>query len=284
MKSELIKKGVEKAPHRSLMNALGLAKWEKDRPFIGIINSQNDLVPGHLHLDEIAKAVKAGVWANGGTPFEFPAIAVCDGIAMNHEGMHYSLASRELIADSIEVMALAHALDALVLIANCDKVVPGMLMAAARLNLPAVLLSGGPMQAGRFQGRNVSLSTIFEGVGAVQAGKMTSEEMEELENAACPGSWARCSNNHTGFTCSASITISCMGSSLLMPHQYMLQGRVIQLIIERYNSSPRIAKNNLNPFLFQRFDNNFCTCYHGFFLLPLYSCLSTAPLLAELTS
>jgi dihydroxy-acid dehydratase len=207
MKSELIKKGVEKAPHRSLMNALGLAKWEKDRPFIGIINSQNDLVPGHLHLDEIAKAVKAGVWANGGTPFEFPAIAVCDGIAMNHEGMHYSLASRELIADSIEVMALAHALDALVLIANCDKVVPGMLMAAARLNLPAVLLSGGPMQAGRFQGRNVSLSTIFEGVGAVQAGKMTSEEMEELENAACPG----CGSCSGMFTAN---TMNCISEAL----------------------------------------------------------------------
>lgn len=187
MKSEIIKKGLEKAPHRSLLNALGLTKWEKDRPFIGIVNSQNDLVPGHIHLDQIADAVKAGVRANGGTPLEFPAIAVCDGIAMNHEGMRYSLVSRELIADSIEVMAMAHALDALVLITNCDKVVPGMLMAAARLNLPSVIISGGPMLAGRFQGRDVDLNTIFEGVGAVQAGRATLEELEELEEAACPG-------------------------------------------------------------------------------------------------
>lgn len=187
MKSEVIKKGIEKAPHRSLLNALGLANWEKDRPFVGIVNSQNDLVPGHLHLDQIAGAVKAGVRANGGTPLEFPAIAVCDGIAMNHAGMRYSLASRELIADSIEVMAMAHALDALVLITNCDKVVPGMLMAAARLNLPALIISGGPMLAGRFRGRDVSLSTIFEGVGAVQAGRASLEELEELEESACPG-------------------------------------------------------------------------------------------------
>ena len=205
--SEVIKNGVEKAPHRSLMNALGLAKWEKDRPFIGIVNSQNDLVPGHQHLDELAKAVKAGVWANGGTPLEFPAIAVCDGIAMNHEGMRYSLASRELIADSVEVMTLAHALDALVLIANCDKVVPGMLMAAARLNLPTVLISGGPMQAGRFQGKNVSLSTIFEGIGAVQAGRMTAEDLEELEEAACPG----CGSCSGMFTAN---TMNCLSEAL----------------------------------------------------------------------
>lgn len=207
MKSEVTKKGIEKAPHRSLLNALGLTKWEKDRPFIGIVNSQNDLVPGHKHLNEIARAVEAGVRANGGTPFEFPAIAVCDGIAMNHAGMRYSLASRELIADSIEVMALAHALDALVLIANCDKVVPGMLMAAARLNLPAVIISGGPMMAGRYQGRDVSLSTIFEGVGAVQAGRMTSEELEELEESACPG----CGSCSGMFTAN---TMNCLSEAL----------------------------------------------------------------------
>jgi dihydroxy-acid dehydratase len=207
LKSEVTKKGIEKAPHRSLLNALGLTKWENDRPFVGIVNSQNDLVPGHLHLDQIASAVKAGVRANGGTPLEFPAIAVCDGIAMNHEGMRYSLASRELIADSIEVMALAHALDALVLIVNCDKIVPGMLMAAARLNLPAVMISGGPMMAGRFQGRDVSLSTIFEGVGAVQAGKMAPEELEELEEAACPG----CGSCSGMFTAN---TMNCLSEAL----------------------------------------------------------------------
>lgn len=207
MKSEIIKKGLEKAPHRSLLNALGLTKWEKDRPFIGIVNSQNDLVPGHIHLDQIADAVKAGVRANGGTPLEFPAIAVCDGIAMNHEGMRYSLVSRELIADSIEVMAMAHALDALVLITNCDKVVPGMLMAAARLNLPSVIISGGPMLAGRFQGRDVDLNTIFEGVGAVQAGRATLEELEELEEAACPG----CGSCSGMFTAN---TMNCLSEAL----------------------------------------------------------------------
>ena len=207
MKSEIIKKGLEKAPHRSLLNALGLTKWEKDRPFIGIVNSQNDLVPGHIHLNQIADAVKAGVRANGGTPLEFPAIAVCDGIAMNHEGMRYSLVSRELIADSIEVMAMAHALDALVLITNCDKVVPGMLMAAARLNLPSVIISGGPMLAGRFQGRDVDLNTIFEGVGAVKAGRATLEELEELEEAACPG----CGSCSGMFTAN---TMNCLSEAL----------------------------------------------------------------------
>lgn len=207
MKSETIKKGLEKAPHRSLLNALGLTKWEKDRPFIGIVNSQNDLVPGHIHLNQIADAVKAGVRANGGTPLEFPAIAVCDGIAMNHEGMRYSLVSRELIADSIEVMAMAHALDALVLITNCDKVVPGMLMAAARLNLPSVIISGGPMLAGRFQGRDVDLNTIFEGVGAVKAGRATLEELEELEEAACPG----CGSCSGMFTAN---TMNCLSEAL----------------------------------------------------------------------
>lgn len=187
MLSDKIKKGVEKAPHRSLLKALGLTEWEKERPFIGIVNSQNEIVPGHIHLDQIASAVKAGVRANGGTPIEFPAIAVCDGIAMNHEGMRYSLASRELIADSIEVMALAHSFDALVLITNCDKVIPGMLMAAARLNIPALVISGGPMMAGRFHDRYVSLTNVFEGVGAFKSGKMTAEELCELEEEACPG-------------------------------------------------------------------------------------------------
>ena len=187
MKSDSMKLGWEKAPHRSLLKALGLTDKEIERPMIGVVNSQNEIVPGHLHLDQIAEAVKAGVRMAGGTPIEFPSIAVCDGIAMNHIGMKYSLASRELIADSVEIMALAHAFDGLVFIPNCDKVVPGMLMAAARLNLPAIFVSGGPMLAGRNKGKNVSLSNMFEAVGAISAGTMTEEEMHELENAACPG-------------------------------------------------------------------------------------------------
>ncbi len=187
LNSDKIKKGVEKAPHRSLLKALGLTDWELERPLVGIVNSQNEYIPGHIHLDTIAAAVKAGVRANGGTPLEFSTIGVCDGIAMNHEGMRFSLASRELIADSIEVMARAHALDALVFVPNCDKIIPGMLMAAARLNLPSIVVSGGPMLAGRFQGKDVSLSNVFEGVGAYSAGKISLEELTELENQACPG-------------------------------------------------------------------------------------------------
>ena len=160
---------------------------ELRRPLVGIVNSKNEVIPGHIHLDTIAQAVKDGVRMNGGTPMEFGVIGVCDGIAMNHLGMKYSLGSRELIADSIEVMAIAHAFDALVFIPNCDKIIPGMLMAAARLNLPAVFVSGGPMLAGRFQGKSVSLSQVFEGVGAVAGGRMTEAELHELEEAACPG-------------------------------------------------------------------------------------------------
>ncbi|KKM11716.1 dihydroxy-acid dehydratase [Clostridiales bacterium PH28_bin88] len=187
MRSDNMKLGVEKAPHRSLFKALGLLDEEMNGPMIGIVNSQNEVIPGHMHLDTIAEAVKAGVRLAGGTPLEFPTIAVCDGIAMNHAGMKYSLASRELIADSVEIMASAHPFDALVFIPNCDKVVPGMLMAAARLNIPSVFVSGGPMLTGRFQGKRVSVSSIFEAVGAVGAGKMTHEELAELEEEACPG-------------------------------------------------------------------------------------------------
>ncbi|QGG46408.1 dihydroxy-acid dehydratase [Heliorestis convoluta] len=185
-RSHAVTHGVEKAPHRSLFRALGLTQEELSRPMIGIVNAQNDVVPGHMHLDTIADAVKAGVRMAGGTPLAFPVIAVCDGIAMNHIGMKYSLASREIIADSIEIMTMAHGFDALVFIPSCDKVVPGMLMAAARLNIPSIFISGGPMLAGRFQGRKVSLTTVFEGVGAHKAGKMTDEELQELEDKACP--------------------------------------------------------------------------------------------------
>ncbi|MGI5921264.1 MAG: dihydroxy-acid dehydratase [Syntrophomonadaceae bacterium] len=186
MKSNQVKNGLEKAPHRSLFKALGLTDEEMSRPLIGIVNSKNDIVPGHMNLDKIGEAVKAGVRLAGGTPFEFQTIAVCDGIAMNHIGMKYSLGSRELIADSIEIMATAHAFDALVFIPNCDKIVPGMLMAAARINVPSIFVSGGPMLAGTAKNRKVSLSQVFEGVGAVAADKMAADELSCLEENACP--------------------------------------------------------------------------------------------------
>ncbi|MBU3145307.1 dihydroxy-acid dehydratase [Clostridium sp. CF012] len=186
MKSKVIKEGISKAPHRALLNALGLSDVEIERPFIGVVNSFNEIVPGHIGLREIAEAVKKGVLIGGGTPLEFPTIAVCDGLAMNHEGMKYSLVSRELIADSIEIMAKAHGFDGLVLIPSCDKVVPAMLMAAARLNIPAIIVSGGPMLAGKMKGKKIDLITVFESVGAVCSGKMTEEELSELEVKACP--------------------------------------------------------------------------------------------------
>lgn len=186
MKSDLAKQGLEKAPHRSLLKALGLTDEEMKRPFIGIVNSKNDIVPGHINLDKIAEAVKAGVRLAGGTPFEFHTIAVCDGIAMNHIGMKYSLGSRELIADSVEIMATAHAFDALVFIPNCDKVVPGMLMAAARLNIPSIFVSGGPMLAGFSPEKRISVTQVFEGVGAAAAGKISMAELSSLEENACP--------------------------------------------------------------------------------------------------
>lgn len=196
MNSNNVKAGLEKSPHRSLMKATGLTDEEIKRPFIGVVNSFNEIVPGHVHLGQIAEAVKKGVIMEGGTPLEFPTIAVCDGIAMNHEGMKYSLVSRELIADSIEIMTLAHGLDGLVMIANCDKVVPGMLMAAARLDIPTIIVSGGPMLAGRHKGKKIDLSMMFEAVGAVKAGKMSEEELYEMEDSACP-SCGSCSGMYT---------------------------------------------------------------------------------------
>jgi len=187
VRSQLMKSGLEKYPHRSLLKAMGLTEAEIDRPLIGIANSYNELIPGHIHLDKITQAAMAGVRLAGGTPMQFGVIGVCDGLAMHHQGMKYSLASRELICDSIEIMATAHPFDGLVLVANCDKIVPGMLMAALRLNIPAVLISGGPMLAGRFQGRAVDLISVFEGVGAVKAGRMTEGELAELADCACPG-------------------------------------------------------------------------------------------------
>jgi dihydroxy-acid dehydratase len=187
MRSNLMKQGLEKYPHRSLLKAMGLTDREIDQPLIGVANSFNELIPGHIHLDKITQAAKAGVRLAGGTPLEFGVIGVCDGLAMHHAGMKYSLPSRELIADSIEVMATAHPLDGLILVANCDKIVPGMLMAALRLNIPAILISGGPMLAGRFQGKEVDLITVFEGVGAVKAGTICEDDLKALAECACPG-------------------------------------------------------------------------------------------------
>ena len=187
MRSDAMKKGLEKSPHRSLFKAMGYTDEEIARPLIGIANSANEIIPGHIHLDRICQAVKDGVRMAGGTPMAFSTIGVCDGIAMNHEGMKYSLASRELIADSVEVVARAHPFDALVLIPNCDKIIPGMLMAMLRLNIPAIMVSGGPMLTGRWRGRNVHLVSVFEGVGQVKAGKLKAGELRELEDAACPG-------------------------------------------------------------------------------------------------
>ncbi len=186
MLSDKMKSGVSKAPHRSLFKASGLTNEELKRPIIGVINSQNDIVPGHINLDQIADAVSKGVLMAGGVPLEFPTIAVCDGIAMNHTGMKYSLISRELIGDTIEVMANAHPFDGLVFIPNCDKVVPGMLMAAAKLNIPSIFISGGPMLSGKYKGKRLSLSDMFEAVGAVEAGKMSEKELSCMENKACP--------------------------------------------------------------------------------------------------
>ncbi|MGE5628290.1 MAG: dihydroxy-acid dehydratase [Solirubrobacterales bacterium] len=187
MRSDIVKGGVKGAPARSLMYGMGYTKEEIEKPLIGIVNAQNEIIAGHLHLDEIAQAAKLGVAMAGGTPIEFPAIGVCDGIAMGHTGMKYSLASRELIADSIEAMAMAHGFDGLVLIPNCDKIVPGMLMAAARLNIPAVVVSGGPMKAGKYKGSDADFSTCIEAVGACKDGKVTEEELEEVARTACPG-------------------------------------------------------------------------------------------------
>lgn len=196
MKSDAVKKGLQQAPHRSLFNALGMTEEEMERPLVGIVCSYNEIVPGHMNLDKIANAVKMGVAMAGGTPIMFPAIAVCDGIAMGHEGMKYSLVTRDLIADSTECMARAHQFDALVMIPNCDKNVPGLLMAAARVNVPTVFVSGGPMLAGHVGGHKTSLSSMFEAVGANAAGKMSLEELNEYECKACP-TCGSCSGMYT---------------------------------------------------------------------------------------
>jgi len=213
MRSDVVKKGVERAPHRSLLHAVGCASAEMDKPFIGVVNSFSEIVPGHIHLREIAEAVKAGVRSGGGVPFEVNTIAICDGIAMNHPGMKYSLPSRELIADSVETVVVAHGFDALVFIPNCDKIVPGMLMAAIRLNLPAIFVSGGPMLAGRVRingkEERVDLSSVFEAMGKVVTGVMTEEELAQLEEVACPG----CGSCSGMFTAN---TMNCLTEALGM--------------------------------------------------------------------
>ncbi len=196
MRSDSVKKGVQQAPHRSLLNALGFTQEERERPLIGIVSSYNEIVPGHMNLDKIVEAVKLGVTMAGGTPVVFPAIAVCDGIAMGHIGMKYSLVTRDLIADSTECMAMAHGFDGLVCVPNCDKNVPGLLMAAARVNIPTIFVSGGPMMAGHVNGKKRSLSSMFEAVGSVAAGTMTMEELEEMEEKCCP-TCGSCSGMYT---------------------------------------------------------------------------------------
>ena len=188
--------GSDKAPQRSLFNALGMTEEEMRRPLVGIVSSYNEIVPGHMNIDKIVEAVKLGVAMNGGTPVVFPAIAVCDGIAMGHQGMKYSLVTRDLIADSTECMALAHHFDALVMVPNCDKNVPGLLMAAARVNVPTIFVSGGPMLAGHVQGKKTSLSSMFEAVGSFAAGKLDQEGLDEFENKACP-TCGSCSGMYT---------------------------------------------------------------------------------------
>ena len=210
MRSDITKKGSQRSAHRSLFHAMGYTNEELQRPMIGVVNSFNEIVPGHMHLREIADAVKMGVAEAGGMPVEFPAIAICDGIAMGHDGMKYPLASRELIADSIEVVANGHAFDGLVMIPNCDKIVPGMLMAAGRLNIPTVVVSGGPMLAGRWKGRDISVSTMFEAAGKFESGELSADEMEAMEFRACP-SCGSCAGLFTANTMNSLTEVLGMG-------------------------------------------------------------------------
>ena len=230
MRSDEIKTGVERAPHRALLKALGLSDKDIAKPFIGIANSYNSIVPGHLHLNDIAKSVKEGIVTAGATPFEFNTIGVCDGIAMGHEGMRYSLPSRELIADSVEVMMQAHRLDGLVMISNCDKITPGMLMAAARLDIPAIMVTGGAMKSGMFKGKKVGVSNVFEGMGKVFAKKMTPQELHDLEDAACPG----CGSCNGMFTAN---TMACLTEAVGMSLPYC------STALARSATKMRIAKN-----------------------------------------
>jgi dihydroxy-acid dehydratase len=249
MKSDTVKRGLERAPHRSLLHALGWRKADIDKPIIGLVNSFSEIVPGHIRLDDIAEAVKEGVYSGGGIPFETNTIAVCDGIAMNHPGMKYSLPSRELIADSAEVVAEAHAFDGLVFITNCDKIIPGMLMAAVRLNLPAIFISGGPMLAGRWQHEGktekIDVSSIFEAVGKVASGKISEEELAEMEELACPGCGS-CSGMFTANTMNCmteAMGMSLTGSGTIPA----IDARRMQLARKAGEQVMKLVANDLRP-------------------------------------
>jgi dihydroxy-acid dehydratase len=249
MRSDGVKKGIERAPHRALLRAVGVCRDDFSKPFVGVVNSFNEVVPGHVHLRSIAEAVKVGVRSQGGVPFEFNTIGVCDGIAMNHPGMKYSLPSRELIADSVEIMVEAHQFDALVFIPNCDKIIPGMLMAAVRLNIPSIFISGGPMLAGRMnqggQSRIVDLVSVFNAVGGVVQGKMTEAELEEIEIAACPGCGS-CSGMYTANTMNClteALGMALPGSGTIPA----VDSRRIVLAMETGRQVMAILKNGLLP-------------------------------------
>jgi dihydroxy-acid dehydratase len=245
MRSDEMKRGIERAPHRALLKALGLTDKDIAKPFIGVANSFTTIVPGHIHLKNIGEAVKAGIEEAGGTPFEFNTIAVCDGLAMGHQGMRYSLPSRELIADSVEIMVQAHRLDGIVLISNCDKVTPGMLMAAARLNIPAISVTGGAMASGKINNQKVGVSNVFEGMGKVIAEKMTPEELARLENVACPG----CGSCNGMFTAN---TMACLTEALGMSLPYCataLATNAAKLRIAKETGEKIVAlvRKNLKP-------------------------------------
>jgi dihydroxy-acid dehydratase len=245
MRSDEMKRGIERAPHRALLKALGLTDKEIEQPFIGVANSYTTIVPGHTHLKNIGEAVKTGITAAGGTPFEFNTIAVCDGLAMGHQGMRYSLPSRELIADSVEIMVQAHRLDAIVLISNCDKITPGMLMAAARLNIPAISITGGAMASGKLNGEKVGVTNVFEGMGKVIAEKMTEKELARLENVACPG----CGSCNGMFTAN---TMACLTEALGMSLPYCATALAtsaakLRIAKETGKKIAALVHNNLKP-------------------------------------
>lgn len=245
MRSDTIKKGLQRAPHRSLLRACGVSEEEMGKPFIGVANSFTEIVPGHIHLKQISDAVKLGISQAGGVPFEFNTMAICDGIAMNHEGMRYSLASREIVADTVESMAQAHQLDALVLIPTCDKIVPGMLMAAARLDIPSIVVTGGPMLPGEYKGKSVDLIDVYEALGAVRSGKMTMEELEELERCACPGAGS-CAGLFTANT------MACLTEALGMSLPYCatshaVSGKKVQIARDSGRQIMELLEKNLTP-------------------------------------
>ncbi|MDP2954595.1 MAG: dihydroxy-acid dehydratase, partial [Chloroflexota bacterium] len=249
MRSDAVKRGLERAPHRALLHALGYSTREIEQPLVGVVNSFSEIIPGHMYLRGIAEAVKAGVYSAGGTPFEVNTIGVCDGIAMGHLGMRFSLPSRELIADSVEIVAQAHGFDALVFVTNCDKITPGMLMAAVRLNLPSILISGGPMLAGRWRRREglevVDLNTVFTAIGKAVKGQMSQEELQELEEVACPG----CGSCAGLFTAN---TMNCLAEALGMalPGNGTIpavDARRIRLAKEAGRQVIHLLKENLRP-------------------------------------